>query len=60
MKVGFLALATASALAVATPVRAEPRIGAPAPDFTVTTFDGTKISLKSLRGQVVVLNFWAT
>ncbi len=36
-----------------------PRIGNPAPDFTVTDADRT-VSLKDLRGKVVVLNFWAT
>lgn len=32
----------------------------PAPDFTVTTYDGETIRLADLRGQVVVLNFWAS
>lgn len=32
----------------------------PAPDFTVTTFDGETITLSDLRGQVVVINFWAS
>ena len=36
-----------------------PRIGAPAPDFTVRVSDRT-VTLSQLRGQVVVLNFWAT
>ena len=31
-----------------------------APDFTVETTDGETLSLGDLRGQVVVLNFWAT
>ena len=31
-----------------------------APEFTRTAFDGTKIDLRSLRGKVVLLNFWAT
>ena len=31
-----------------------------APDFTLNTFDGKQISLQSLRGKVVVLNFWAS
>lgn len=36
-----------------------PAIGKPAPGFTVKTFDGRTIALKDLKGQVVVLNFWA-
>jgi peroxiredoxin len=35
------------------------RIGTAAPDFTVKDADRT-VSLSQLRGQVVVLNFWAT
>jgi DsbE subfamily thiol:disulfide oxidoreductase len=31
-----------------------------APDFTLTTPDGKKVSLKDYRGKVVFLNFWAT
>ncbi|HEX3397730.1 MAG TPA: redoxin domain-containing protein [Steroidobacteraceae bacterium] len=37
-----------------------PTVDAPAPDFQVTTFDGRKLSLADFKGQVVVLNFWAT
>ncbi|MGB8066057.1 MAG: TlpA disulfide reductase family protein [Candidatus Sulfotelmatobacter sp.] len=36
-----------------------PRIGSNAPDFTVQDSDRT-VSLDNFRGQVVVLNFWAT
>jgi cytochrome c biogenesis protein CcmG, thiol:disulfide interchange protein DsbE len=36
-----------------------PRIGSTAPDFTVQDAE-TKVTLSQLRGQVVVLNFWAT
>ena len=32
----------------------------PAPAFTLTRLDGTPVSLASLRGKVVVLDFWAT
>jgi len=31
-----------------------------APDFTLTTFDGTQVHLTDLRGKVVVINFWAS
>jgi cytochrome c biogenesis protein CcmG, thiol:disulfide interchange protein DsbE len=37
-----------------------PLIGKPAAPFMLTAFDGTELSLKSLRGRVVVLNFWAS
>ena len=36
-----------------------PRIGTNAPDFTVQDSDRA-VALRDLRGQVVVLNFWAT
>ncbi|HEU5209336.1 MAG TPA: TlpA disulfide reductase family protein [Longimicrobiales bacterium] len=34
--------------------------GAPAPDFSYPTLAGDTISLSGLRGQVVLLNIWAT
>jgi cytochrome c biogenesis protein CcmG/thiol:disulfide interchange protein DsbE len=41
--------------------RAEVQPGTgPAPTFTLNTFDGQKIDLASLRGKVVVINFWAS
>lgn len=35
-------------------------VGDQAPDFTVEMFDGSRTTLSSLRGKVVLLNFWAT
>jgi peroxiredoxin len=62
----FRAAAIGSALVgagLATPVSAgsdKVTVGEPAPDFTLTLVDGSKVTRDELRGQVVVLNFWAT
>ena len=45
---------------VASSHKLAPVVDAPAPDFQVTTFDGNKLSLADFKGQVVLLNFWAT
>lgn len=37
-----------------------PLIGQPAPDFTLADLDGRPLALAELRGQPVVINFWAT
>ncbi len=37
-----------------------PVIGAPAPAFSAVTAGGASLALADLRGQAVVLNFWAT
>jgi thiol-disulfide isomerase/thioredoxin len=37
-----------------------PRAGFRAPDFTLTTLDGETVTLSDLRGQPVLINFWAT
>jgi len=39
---------------------ARPLPGQPAPDFALTLLDGSSLSLSDLRGQLVVVNFWAT
>lgn len=35
-------------------------VGDYVPEFTVEMFDGKKIDITSLRGKVVLINFWAT
>ena len=37
-----------------------PQIGEAAPSFTAMTLDGREVTLESLRGEVVLLNLWAT
>jgi thiol-disulfide isomerase/thioredoxin len=34
--------------------------GKPAPDFTLEALDGSKVTLSELKGNVVILDFWAT
>ena len=59
---GLAAALALVALFVAGPVQAArpPKVGEPAPDFHATLFDGRKVSLADYRGQVLILNFWAT
>ena len=37
-----------------------PLVGRPAAAFTLTAFDGKPLALETLRGKVVVVNFWAS
>ena len=53
----FLAALTIPAAAQAGPTI---KVGQLAPEATITPISGTPIKLSQLRGQVVVLNFWAT
>lgn len=39
---------------------ASPLIGKPAPAFSLTDLEGTTWTLEDLRGQPLVVNFWAT
>jgi len=54
------AAVVAGLCALAGAASAAPKVGQPAPDFTVTTFGGRTVKLADLKGDVVILNFWAT
>lgn len=49
---------TARPSASATPAPAAPLVGHYAPAITVTDLSGNRVTLASLRGKVVALNFW--
>ena len=57
--IAFAALAAAS-LAQAPPVGAAIAPSSAAPDFTLRSGDGRNLRLLEQRGQVVMINFWAT
>ena len=57
----IIALAFVGLLAFGLATGGESRVEAGmAPDFELTDFDGNTWQLSDLRGQVVVVNFWAT
>lgn len=59
MRKGIAALL--AALWMTTPAIARPvKVGQPAPPIELTLIDGTKTNLADLKGQVVLINFWAT
>ena len=53
----LLGLALAASAGLAVPAVAP---AAPAPDFTLRTMNGPNLRLQEQRGQVVLVNFWAT
>jgi cytochrome c-type biogenesis protein len=55
----LLAMLGASACAPADMQRG-PRLGEPAIEYAAATLEGDTVSLASLRGEVVLLNLWAT
>ncbi len=57
--VGWIWLSRIPGGAVAS-IESIPLRGHPAPEFTLQTLDGEPLSLSDLRGNAVVLNFWAT
>jgi peroxiredoxin Q/BCP len=53
----IIGLATFSSMA-ATESQTQPEVGKPAPDFSLTTGDGSQVSLKDYHGKWVVLYFY--
>ena len=52
--------ALAGALLLSLPAAADLQKGSPAPAFTLQARSGSPFSLSQLKGQVVLLNFWAS
>jgi peroxiredoxin len=52
--------AIAAALALALPALAGSAAGGPAPPFTLASRSGGDVSLARYKGQVVMINFWAS
>jgi len=64
--VGGLVVVIGALIAVMVIQREEPtkggaaRVGQSAPDFTLRLFNGEGVTLSSLKGKPVLLNFWAS
>lgn len=52
-------LTLVAALLLAVSARAE-SVSGPAPKFTLQTLEGKEVSLSDLKGQVIMINFWAS
>jgi cytochrome c biogenesis protein CcmG, thiol:disulfide interchange protein DsbE len=58
--VGLIVLLVVVAIGLITTQQGPVAIGQAAPDFTLVSFEGQTYQLSELRGQVVVVNFWAS
>ncbi len=58
--IGWIGLTAAPSSATTGGLIPSPRPGFLAPDFTLDTINGEQITLSDLRGQVVVINLWAS
>ena len=60
MKTSIKSLAMAGILALSSSFVAAEAINVPAPDFTLESRSGENLRLEDHRGEVVMLNFWAS
>lgn len=58
--VGLVVLAVVAYLAFEAGRVPELKVGRPAPDFTLKLFNGQSVTLSSLKGKPVLLNFWSS
>lgn len=57
---GFLVLAGGGIYWMSTQLSPDVAIGTASPDVSVTTLEGEGLQLASLRGKVVLLEFWGS
>jgi len=60
MKIKYLLIALVTAVFAAASLASSGIVGREAPDFALKSASGTNIRLSEYRGDVVMLNFWAT
>jgi len=58
--IGMVAVAIVFGLQLYQQNQTQPEPGHPAPEITLTTFDGDNFTLSDYQGQIVIVNFWGS